>query len=351
MKAALLIPIFQPRERVLPFLKKFHAEDFDALLVVDDGSGKDYANTFEAIASQTPFEVVSYPTNKGKGYALRFGMKKLQEKIPDLDYVVTADGDGQHAYEDVLRVKENAFTSQNALVIGSRDFDQMIHKSQVGRKWATFYFHLATGQSVGDTQSGLRAIPRRFFDLADICYGDRYEYEMNFLLAVARQSKIQETVIQTIYFDGRNDDTHFRLFYDSLRISGASLLYLLFSFLFYGLFLGSYGALLKWAFPDALTNSLSNLAALGIAYGSTAILDYICLEFPTFHHRRGYGHSFWKFFGLALISFGLAYGFAEWWKLGWPHLVGIAAILQIPLGIAHYFTNHYWVFVQKAKKC
>lgn len=240
-----------------------------------------------------------------------FRYEKLQEKIPDLDYIVTADGDGQHAYEDILHVKENAFSSSSDLVIGSRDFDQMIHKSQAGRKWATFYFRLATGQSVGDTQSGLRAIPRRFFGLADICYGDRYEYEMNFLLAVARQSKIQETAIQTIYFDGRNDDTHFRLFYDSLRISGASLLYLLFSFLFYGLFLGNYWALSRWAFPDALTNPLSNLAALGIAYGGTAILDYICLEFPTFHHRRGYGHSFWKFLGFALLSSGFAHGFSE----------------------------------------
>lgn len=92
MKAALLILIFQPRERVLPFLKKFHADDFDALLVVDDGSGKNYVDTFEAVEGQTPFEVVSYLENKGKGYALRFGMKKLQEKIPDLDYFVTADG-------------------------------------------------------------------------------------------------------------------------------------------------------------------------------------------------------------------------------------------------------------------
>jgi hypothetical protein len=39
MKQALVIPIYQPNDKVVPFLKTFKNDDFALLIVVDDGSG------------------------------------------------------------------------------------------------------------------------------------------------------------------------------------------------------------------------------------------------------------------------------------------------------------------------
>lgn len=115
---ALLIPIYEPTDRVLPFLKQFLEGEFDAFLVVDDGSGEKYADIFESIRKETVFTVLSYEGNKGKGYALKTGMKELISKYPNLDTIVTADGDGQHLHEDILKVAEKAKENPFALVLG-----------------------------------------------------------------------------------------------------------------------------------------------------------------------------------------------------------------------------------------
>ena len=105
---ALLIPIYEPTEKVLPFLKEFQKEDFDHFLVVDDGSGESYRPIFDSIAAETVFPVHSYPGNKGKGHALKEGIALLLKQYPELDTIVTADGDGQHLRKDILRVSSKA---------------------------------------------------------------------------------------------------------------------------------------------------------------------------------------------------------------------------------------------------
>ncbi|MBO4541432.1 MAG: glycosyltransferase, partial [Bacilli bacterium] len=122
MSSALLVPIYEPNDKVVPFLKSFQPGDFDFFLVVDDGSGKDYEARFQQIAEETVFSVLSYPKNHGKGHALKTGFRKLFEEHPDLEVVVTADGDGQHAYPDILRVKKVGAQHPESLTIGCRDF-------------------------------------------------------------------------------------------------------------------------------------------------------------------------------------------------------------------------------------
>ena len=103
---ALLIPIYEPTDRVVPFLKQFQKEDFDAFLVVNDGSGERYDAIFKQIEEETIFPVIGYDVNYGKGYALKHGMRHLIKQHPDLDYIVTADGDGQHLRQDILKVSD-----------------------------------------------------------------------------------------------------------------------------------------------------------------------------------------------------------------------------------------------------
>ena len=223
MATALLIPIYEPTEKVVPFLKQFQAGEFDTFLVVDDGSGPDYQAIFQEISASTVFDVISYPQNQGKGHALKTGIFQLKEAFEDLDFIVTADGDGQHAKEDILRVKEEAINRPNTLVLGTRVFENAPPKSQSGNVWVCRYFSLATGHRLPDTQTGLRAIPANLFDLSLQTYGNRFEYEMNFLKDAVMVAPVYALPIQTIYEDG-NKGTHFRAVVDSLRIMKAPIL-------------------------------------------------------------------------------------------------------------------------------
>ncbi len=226
MACALLIPIYEPTDKVVPFLKTFQQGEFDAFLVIDDGSGPDYQSIFQEISDSTVFEVVSYPENHGKGYALKTGISYLMQIVPELTEIVTADGDGQHAKVDILRVKEETLAHPSTLVLGTRVFENAPPKSQSGNIWVRRYFKAATGVSLPDVQTGLRGIPANLFELALSTYGDRFDYEMTFLKDAVLLAPVDALPIQTIYEDG-NKGTHFRAVVDSFRIMKAPLLSLL----------------------------------------------------------------------------------------------------------------------------
>jgi len=72
--------------------------------------------------------------------------------------------------------------------------------------------------TVSDTQTGLRAIPRKELPTLLAIEGDRFEYETNMLLAMKRKSiPFREVKIRTVYLE-ENKSSHFRVIQDSWRI-------------------------------------------------------------------------------------------------------------------------------------
>lgn len=69
-----------------------------AVVVVNDGSDETYRKAFQAVP--LPAAVLSYPGNRGKGHALKFGMAYLQGRAEADDILVTLDSDGQHTEVD-----------------------------------------------------------------------------------------------------------------------------------------------------------------------------------------------------------------------------------------------------------
>ena len=69
-----LIPAYKPDERLAVLVARLRGARRDcAVLVVDDGSGPQYAPFFSAARTRGA-EVVSSPVNQGKGQALRTGL-------------------------------------------------------------------------------------------------------------------------------------------------------------------------------------------------------------------------------------------------------------------------------------
>ena len=237
-----LIPAYEPDEKLIKVLEDVKKYRFD-IFVVDDGSGEKYKDIFEKAAEYA--EVISYPENKGKGYALKTGIKRIKEKYKDERYVVvTLDSDGQHTAEDTLKICEQAVCEPATLVLGSRKRDKNVPlKSRFGNAMTKVVYKLSTGLTVNDTQTGLRAFTCELTEYILDVKGDRYEYEMNVLLDFSKKSiKITEVVIATIYYDN-NKGTHFDPIKDSFRIykqilkfSASSLISFCVDFAFYTLF-------------------------------------------------------------------------------------------------------------------
>ncbi len=211
-----LIPAYEPTP-VLGGLVKTLTENRIQVLVVNDGSSTDCNAVFEEASH---FAVVlNHPQNKGKGCALKTGLIYIQKQFESDSIIVTLDADGQHSIADTLLVANAAMEHPSALTIGCRSFQGDVPaKSRFGNTVTRFVYRISTGVTVHDTQTGLRAFGSELLDFLIDLEGERYEYEMNVLLACTRTDiPIREVTIQTIYYDN-NAGSHFHPVRDSFRI-------------------------------------------------------------------------------------------------------------------------------------
>ncbi|MBD7999705.1 glycosyltransferase family 2 protein [Oerskovia gallyi] len=262
-----LIPAYEPDTALVRLVAALRAtRQVRGIVVVDDGSGPGSRPVLDDVAHLGAV-VVGFPTNRGKGAALRRGLREVARRWPGED-VVCADADGQHAVADVLRVGERVSDGEGAVVLGARAFAGDVPlRSRVGNTMTRWLFRAATGLRVQDTQTGLRGYPATMITWLLAVRGDRYEYELNVLLAAARQGhSVVEVGIETIYLDD-NASSHFRPLADSARIYAPLLAFSLSSLLAFGI---DTAALLVL---DAVTGSLL-LAVVG-ARGVSGTVNFL----------------------------------------------------------------------------
>lgn len=211
-----VIPAYEPDER-LPELAREAAELGFTVMTVDDGSGEKYADVFREAESCS--RVISYPENRGKGFALKAALSRILSGFGGEYTVVTLDSDGQHKLSDAVRLCEMAEIRPDALILGSRRQSEASPvRSRFGNAVTRLVFRASTGVRVYDTQTGLRAFSSRLVPALAEIPGERYEYEMNTLMECALGGvPIIETEIETIYID-KNAGSHFDTVKDSWRI-------------------------------------------------------------------------------------------------------------------------------------
>lgn len=216
MKIAILIPAYRPDQTLLQLVEELRADGWQDIVVVDDGGGPDYQPIFEALKDTAT--VLTHVHNRGKGAALKTGFAHLAETRPDFVGVVTVDADGQHRPPDIRNIAAELDRHPEALVLGVRSFTRagVPLRSLVGNLVTRFVFFVMVGKFVRDTQTGLRGVPQALLpDLIKI-QPDRYEYELEMLLA-CRKRPFRQVTIETVYLDG-NKSSHFNPIVDSLKI-------------------------------------------------------------------------------------------------------------------------------------
>lgn len=219
---AIVIPAYEPDDSLVSLLERLRT-GFTRIVVVDDGS-KRAAGTFAQVEKMPGITLLRHESNKGKGAALKTAFKKIFTDFPEIDGVVTADADGQHLPEDILKVAEATKANQDRYTLGVRAFSGNVPlRSRFGNAWSRYFFFLLTGVMVYDTQTGLRGIPRALLPDATAIPGDRYEYEMRMLVAAARnRHKPVQVPIKTVYLN-ENKSSHFNPIRDSLKTQMALL--------------------------------------------------------------------------------------------------------------------------------
>lgn len=219
MKHVILIPAYNPNYRLIQLVTDLMKLKLP-IIIINDGSEKEAEEIFDCIEQQYPVEVITHEKNKGKGAAIKTGIQYIMNNYYPCSGIIMADADGQHAPKDIQNISASLTKHPNAVVLGVRDFNknQIPLKSKLGNKLTSFVFYLSTRKKCQDTQTGLRGISRPLFERCLAISGDRYEYEMNMLMQLAKDEvQFVYEEIETIYIDG-NKSSHFNPIIDSIKI-------------------------------------------------------------------------------------------------------------------------------------
>ena len=180
------------------------------VVVVDDGSGDSTAEE----AAATGAHVIRHETNRGKGEALNTGFAYALEQ--GFDFVITMDGDGQHAPDDIPSFL-NVYKDSDAMVlVGTRmqDTGSMPLVRRLTNCFMSWLLSRMMGQRVPDTQCGYR-LYRTDVLTSMPSMSQRFAAESEILLDLAADGvRIESVPITVIYGDERSK---IRAYRDTLR--------------------------------------------------------------------------------------------------------------------------------------
>lgn len=211
-----LVPTYNNAGTILDVLRRVHQQLRD-IIVVADGCTDDTLALIQTL--DFPVTVVCHDRNRGKGKALVSGFRKAIEM--GFGFALTIDADGQHYPEDIPLLLRAHEVHPNALIVGSRRFDDknMAGKSKFANRFSNFWFALQTTVALPDTQTGMRLYPlHQLYGLNILT--SRYEAELELLVFAAWHNVPLVPVPIRVYYPPKEQRvSHFRPVRDFTRIS------------------------------------------------------------------------------------------------------------------------------------
>ncbi len=196
-KIAAVIPAYQEKKHIGDVVRRTR-DKIDNVLVVDDGSND---KTTER-AREAGAEVIVHPQNRGKGEAIKTGLRHFLNR--QFDWVFILDADGQHRPEEIDRFLAAAVSAaEPKLILGNRmnDVSSMPLVRRIVNRYMSKKISRVCRQDIPDTQCGFRMLHRQL--IPDLLEGaDRFEYESEMLIIASRKGfRIDSVSISTVYSD------------------------------------------------------------------------------------------------------------------------------------------------------
>lgn len=217
--AAAIIPAYQAEATVAAVVSELaqcwarQRPDAPCIIVIDDGS----SDATQRVAQQTGAFVVRHAHNRGKGAALRSGLRRARELGARV--AVTLDADGQHPPGEALRLLEHA-APESALLLGVRDLAAAgaPRANRFSNGFSNLWLSGFAGRRLHDTQCGLRRYPISETLLLH-ARADGYGFESEVVLRAARAGwAIEQIPVRVYYPPAARRTSHFHGVRDPFRI-------------------------------------------------------------------------------------------------------------------------------------
>lgn len=178
------------------------------VIVVDDGSTDQTINKLKDL----PIEIIKNKVNQGKAASLWKGIQKARHY--NVNYIITLDGDGQHAPEDIPKLLAKSEDQPGNIIIGARlaDKSAIPAKRYYANRIANFWIAWAAGYPLSDSQSGFRVYPNELFDDLDISISKRdgFVFESEIIIKASQRGiRCTPVAIPAVYAENARP-SHFR---------------------------------------------------------------------------------------------------------------------------------------------
>lgn len=229
MKLSVIIPSYKAEKFIVANIEKFkkqleeikknysfYINDWEIILIID---GIKTDNSYALAKKIKKIKIFSYPENKGKGYALKYGFQKSTG-----NYITFLDVDGDIPLWQIGNFFP--YLSTHDIVIGSKrhPFSKVNYsflRKTLSRGFQIFS-RIILGVSLRDTQSGLKLIRREALDVFFFLLKmNRFSFDIELcFLAIKHGFNIAEVPIQVQFQKNTTVviSTPFKMFFDLIKI-------------------------------------------------------------------------------------------------------------------------------------
>ena len=336
--SVVLIPAYKPDKSLLTLIEDLHKLNVDKIVIVRDGGGIEFDEIFNNIKQLPYCYLLEHKKNMGKGIALKTGFEYILKKFPNCLGCITADADGQHLPQDIIKTLQMQSQQPNNLILGVRSFDKNVPlRSKFGNYLTKWLLSIILFKKITDSQTGLRGISLSFMKYLLAVPGSKYEFELNMLLNTKKYSiNILEIPINTVYIEN-NKSSHFNPIVDSMKIYFMMLRFVVSSvssflldyFLFVVLFYGCKNFLIAFVF--------SRLVSLGFNY-------YINKNIVFKQSKKSIALIF-KYISLVIINFIIVYFLINYLQKHYNiNIPTIKIVLELLLFLINFYIQKKFIF-------
>ena len=216
----MLVPVYNNASTVGDVVREAAEASGLPVLVLDDGSTDGSGDA----ARDAGAEVITHPTNQGKGQALLTGWAAAAER--GFSHAICMDADGQHLSSELPQFKEAIHAEPDAIHCGTRPKTgpNVPRSAEIGRAISDFMLWASSAKELKgeepDSQCGFRAYPLAHV-LALRLRARRYSMEMEVLTrAIWLGVPLRALPIAVFYPPADERVSHFHKWRDNARIVG-----------------------------------------------------------------------------------------------------------------------------------